>query len=134
MSHIPDHLKNPHLSAWALGLTIAGCGLSMFSPIAINKSPQWAITGTATGGILSIAGWVMGCQSEKASKLQCKVEELAEATFLRRMGMEAEIQKLRDAVYLEQSQQAIVHQSHNPRQIPRLPLTLKLRERNRGGG
>ena len=133
MSHIPDHLKNPHLSAWALGLTIAGCGLSMFSPIAINKSPQWAITGTATGGILSIAGWVMGCQSEKASKLQCKVEELAEATFLRRMGMEAEIQKLRDAVYLEQSQQAIVHQSHNPRQIPPSPSDIEIeREEPRG--
>ncbi|MFM6206951.1 hypothetical protein [Planktothrix sp.] len=123
MSHIPDHLKNPHLSAWALGLTIAGCGLSMFSPIAINKSPQWAITGTATGAALSVAGWVMSSQSEKASKLQAKLEEQTEAIFLRRLGMESELDKLRDAVYFAESQQAIARQQHpypQP-QNPRLP-------------
>lgn len=123
MSHIPDHLKNPHLSAWALGLTIAGCGLSMFSPIAINKSPQWAITGTATGAALSVAGWVMSSQSEKSSKLQAKLEEQTEALFLRRVGMENELDKLRDAVYFAQSQQAIARQQHpypQP-QNPRLP-------------
>lgn len=123
MSHIPDHLKNPHLSAWALGLTIAGCGLSMFSPIAINKSPQWAITGTATGAALSVAGWVMSSQSEKSSKLQAKLEEQTEAIFLRRLGMESELDKLRDAVYFAESQQAIARQQHpypQP-QNPRLP-------------
>lgn len=123
MSHIPDHLKNPHLSAWALGITIAGCGLSMFSPIAINKSPQWAITGTATGAALSVAGWVMSSQSEKASKLQAKLEEQTEAIFLRRLGMESELDKLRDAVYFAESQQAIARQQHpypQP-QNPRLP-------------
>jgi hypothetical protein len=123
VSHIPDHLKNPHLSAWALGLTIAGCGLSMFSPIAINKSPQWAITGTATGAALSVAGWVMSSQSEKASKLQAKLEEQTEAIFLRRLGMESELDKLRDAVYFAESQQAIARQQHpypQP-QNPRLP-------------
>lgn len=123
MSHIPDHLKTPHLSAWALGLTIAGCGLSMFSPIAINKSPQWAITGTATGAALSVAGWVMSSQSEKASKLQAKLEEQTEAIFLRRLGMESELDKLRDAVYFAESQQAIARQQHpypQP-QNPRLP-------------
>ncbi|HET8689005.1 MAG TPA: hypothetical protein VFM18_20535, partial [Methanosarcina sp.] len=123
MSHIPDHLKNPHLSAWALGLTIAGCGLSMFSPIAINKSPQWAIAGTATGAVLSVAGWVMASQSEKASKLQSKLEEQTETIFLRRLGMENELDKLRDAVYFAESQQAIARQQHpypQP-QNPRLP-------------
>ena len=123
MSHIPDHLKTPHLSAWALGLTIAGCGLSMFSPIAINKSPQWAITGTATGAALSVAGWVMSSQSEKASKLQAKLEEQTEAIFLRRLGMESELDKLRDAVYFAESQQAIA-QSQSPRPQQQLPPRL----------
>lgn len=119
MSKIPDHLKSPHLSAWSLGLTVVGCCLSVFSPVAINKNPQWAIAGTATGGILSAAGWIMGIQSEKASKLQAKLEEQAEAVFLRRLGMESELERIRDAMYLERSQQAIIRDL--PQSLP-LPL------------
>ncbi len=120
MSQIPDHLKNPHLSAWSLGLTVTGCCLSIFSPIAINKYPQWSLLGTATGGVLSGVGWVMSIQSEKSSKLQAKLEEQAEAVFLRRLGMEQQLEKIRDAVYLEESQRAIIQQ---PRpQISQQPM------------
>lgn len=123
MSKIPDHLRNPHLSAWSLGLTVAGCCLAVFSPVAINKYPQWAIAGTAAGGILSTAGWVMGVQSEKSSKLQAKLEEQTEMAFLRRLGMESELDRIRDAVYLERSQQAIIRdipQAYPPALPPQL--------------
>jgi ABC-type dipeptide/oligopeptide/nickel transport system ATPase subunit len=113
MNNTPEHLKNPHLSAWSIGLTIAGCSLAMFSPLVINKNPQLGIVGTSAGAVLSIAGWVMGSQSEKSIKLQAKVEEQTEAIFLRRLGMEYELEKFRDVKYLDESQQMILQPKQN---------------------
>jgi hypothetical protein len=117
-STTPEHLKNPHLSAWSIGLTIAGCSLAMFSPLAINKNPQLGIVGTSAGAVLSIAGWVMGSQSEKSIKLQAKVEEQTEAIFLRRLGMEYELEKFRDIRYLNESQQAIAQPKSHDQTLP----------------
>jgi hypothetical protein len=112
MNETPEHLKNPHLSAWSIGLTIAGCSLALFSPLVINKNPQLGIVGTASGAVLSIAGWVMGSQSEKSIKLQAKLEEKTEEIFLRRLGMEYELEKIKDGVYLNESQQMILQQKN----------------------
>lgn len=116
MNNTPEHLKNPHLSAWSIGLTIAGCSLAIFSPLVINKNPQLGIVGTSAGAVLSVAGWVMGCQSEKSVKLRAKLEEKTEAIFLRRLGMEYELEKYRDIKHLDESQRAITHHPHIPPQ------------------
>jgi hypothetical protein len=90
----------------------------MFSPLAINKNPQLGIVGTSAGAVLSIAGWVMGSQSEKSIKLQAKVEEQTEAIFLRRLGMEYELEKFRDIRYLNESQQAIAQPKSHDQTLP----------------
>lgn len=121
MNNTPEHLKNPHLSTWSIGLTIAGCSLAILSPLAINKNPQLGIIGTSAGAVLSVAGWVMGCQAEKSSKLQAKLEEQTEAIFLRRLGMEYELEKIRDIKYLDESQQAIAPIKNHNQILPPSP-------------